>query len=201
MPSYLTVKEAATYIGRSTSAVRRIIRPIFKDDQHPDRHHLQPSVEEVRELRLKGETFLWRVNQELLDRRIIANPTTESSAAPAPAFQRSDPLLRELVTMLRDQVQQTQEQLKVKDQQIASLTEITNNLNERLREGNILIGSLQRQLALPMGEQRSVKTTSNASNRASKHTTKSSSNSQSLNSPKVASKKPAKKGFFARLFA
>jgi hypothetical protein len=48
--------------------------------------------------------------------------------------------------MLRDQLQQAHQQLQVKDQQISDLSEITKSLNERLREGNILMGSLQKQL-------------------------------------------------------
>lgn len=201
MTTFLSVKDAAQYIGRSTSAVRRIIRPILKDDQHPDRLHLQPSVEEARELRLKGETFLWRVSQELLDRRAATHPTSESAAVPAPAADRSDPMLRELIAMLREQVQQSQEQLKVKDQQIASLSEITNSLNERLREGNILIGSLQQQLALPAGKQRPAATTAHVSESAPKVAVKPAVNNQAAKPSKPAPKKPAKKGFFARLFA
>ena len=47
-----------------------------------------------------------------------------------------------LVEMLR-------KELDIKNQQINQQMELINGLSERMREGNILIGSLQQQLALP----------------------------------------------------
>ena len=41
--------------------------------------------------------------------------------------------------------------MKVKDDQIQALTEIVHSLNERMREGNVLMASLQKHLALPAG--------------------------------------------------
>lgn len=199
MTTFLTVKDAARHIGRSPSAVRRIIHPIIKDDQHPDRLHVQPSIQEARELRLKGENFAWRVSQELLDQRAPAKPRPDdrrATAGGAPA----DPALRELIGMLREQVQQSQKQLEVKDHQIASLTEITHNLNERLREGNILIGTLQRQLSLPAGDQRPTMVDAGTSHDAGSPSTKSGLKEHASKSPKAALKKPVPKGFFARLF-
>lgn len=44
MAKFLTVKEAAKVIGRSSSSIRRIIYPILEDDQHPDRPTSSPML-------------------------------------------------------------------------------------------------------------------------------------------------------------
>ena len=53
MPTFLTVKEAATQTGRSSSSIRRIIYPIIKKDKHPDRSHVEPTVKFYLELEAK----------------------------------------------------------------------------------------------------------------------------------------------------
>lgn len=198
MATFYTVSEAAQFISRSSSAVRRILRPIVKDDKHPDRGHVQPGVTEVRELRMRGETFGWRVSEELLQQELAARSATTSSHPPS--SQSLDSSSRELVVLLRDELQKTHEQLKVKDQQIATFSEITQSLNERIREGNILIGSLQRQLSLPSGEQRSaavaVPTDVSPTSAAP-----AVSKAAATRPAKSGGKKPPRKGFFARLFA
>ena len=54
MPTFLTMKEAATIVGKSPSSIRRVIYPIIEDDKHPDRKHIRPTVDEVAKLRVKG---------------------------------------------------------------------------------------------------------------------------------------------------
>ncbi len=146
MPTFLTVKEAAQQTRRSPSSIRRIIYPIIANDEHPDRSHVEPTVEQVKELRIKGENFAWRISQELLDREAPPMPTSDSREAEQSSTPGGETSLRELVIVLREELRQSHEQMSVKDQQIASLSEITKSLNERLREGNILMGSLQKQL-------------------------------------------------------
>jgi hypothetical protein len=153
MTKFLTVKEAAEQTGKSPSSIRRIIYPIIHDDQHADRSHIEPTNEQVQDLRMKGENFAWRLSEELLAREIGAKAPEVGSIKSTP-LTGVDPSLRELVALLRDQLQQSHEQLTVKDQQISSLTDLTKSLNDRLREGNILMGSLQQQFALPAGKPR-----------------------------------------------
>ena len=112
MADFLTVKEAAEKTGKSTSSIRRIIYPIVKDDLHPDRSQVQPSPEEARELRIKGENFPWRLSQELLDREIIEKQPSANSSSMASAGD--DAPLRELTILLRDQLEKSQTQLQVK---------------------------------------------------------------------------------------
>ena len=201
MPTFYTVSEAAQYIGRSTSAVRRILRPILKDDQHADRHYVQPSVDEVREIRMRGESFGWRISEELLDREVAARSAPideEATILPAGAI---DPSLRPLVTLLRDELQKTHEQLKVKDQQIENLSELMKSLNERLREGNILIGSLQRQLALPEATVKGTPSGQSSPKASPAQASRPAAKKPEPKIPKPLPKKQPKKGFFARLFS
>src|SRR4051794_23861783 len=47
MPGFLTVREAARRTGKSPSSIRRVLYPILQNDAHPDRQHIEPSVEEA----------------------------------------------------------------------------------------------------------------------------------------------------------
>src|SRR5438874_873393 len=94
MPTFLTVKEAAQLTGKSPSSIRRIFHPITKDDDHPDRQHVQPSVEEAARLRQNGENFAWHVSEELLRRELPADAAAEKGSAPLrPASSAENELL------------------------------------------------------------------------------------------------------------
>ena len=143
MTKFLTVAEAAKLVGKSPSSIRRIIYPILNSDQHPDRHQIKPDPQEAKTLRLKGENFPWRISEELLRRHVPeggAKPAGESKAGAQPAGDGS----ALLIEMLR-------RELDIKNRQLDTQNELLKGLSERLREGNILIGSLQQQLALPDG--------------------------------------------------
>lgn len=133
LTKFLTVNEAARQTGRSTSSIRRIIYPILKDDHHPDRSLVQPSPEQAKELRLRGENFPWKLSEQLLERDAATGKKPTSAGVGGVARQESA-ATQQLIGML-------QRELDTKNEQIAQL-------NERLREGNILIGSFQKQLAL-----------------------------------------------------
>ncbi len=75
MPQFLTVKEAAKFTGKSASSIRRVIYPIIEDDQHADRQHIEPTIEDVKKLRMKGENFAWRISEELLRREVPVEVT------------------------------------------------------------------------------------------------------------------------------
>jgi hypothetical protein len=145
MTTFLTVREAAHFVHKSPSSIRRIIHPIVRADNHPDRAHIQPSVEDAVQLRLKGESFAWRISDELLQRVVPAEESTAAASKP----QQSHAGDGALIAML-------QRELEIKNDQIRQQTELNSNqmkliegLSERIRESNILIGSLQQQLALP----------------------------------------------------
>jgi len=147
MPKFLTVKEAAELTGKSPSSIRRIIYPILDNPKHPDRSQIEPSAKKATELRLKGENFPWRINEEFL-KRIPADESKGKAALKGTAAPR-DASSGVFIEMLRQELTIKNDQIATQNQLIANQNEIMKGLSERLREGNILIGSLQQQLALP----------------------------------------------------
>ncbi len=191
MSSFVTVKEAAQLTGKSPSSIRRIIYPIIHDDNHPDRPHIEPSVEEALQLRLKGDNFAWRLSEELLRREVPADaaPNMESSGATAKGASNAE---AELLAMLRRELDIKNQQITQQSELIAKQMELVSGLSERLREGNILIGSLQQRLALTDG--RDSKTSEPAKPKTARSTP---AEKGSTMPPKTT--KP-KKGFLSRLF-
>lgn len=191
MAHYLTVKEAAKLVEKSPSSIRRIIYPILEKDDHPDRHHVLPAPQEAIQLRLKGENFAWRISEELLRREVpveAASPTATPKATEAGESSHTT----ELIAMLRAE-------LDIKNQQIKQHMEMNKDLHERLRESNILIGSLQRQLALPSG-----KPTTDAQvveHDSPAPATKASPSKAGRRAGKSAKPAPRKRGLLRRLFA
>ena len=148
MSTFLTVKNAATQFNKSPSSIRRIIYPILEDDNHPDRHHVEPAPEEATSLRLKGENFAWRISEELLSREIPADSVAEKPAGTLPERDLGGGS-GELLDMLRKELDIKNQQLTQQSDVITKQMELIGGLSERLREGNILMGSLQQQLKLP----------------------------------------------------
>jgi hypothetical protein len=146
MNNFLTVNEAAKRTGKSASSIRRIIYPILKNDRHADRHHVEPDVKTAKALRVKGENFAWKISEELLRREIPEGETNANSASKSSIKNGSDQSVA-IVEILRTQ-------LDIKDQQIAAQNEVIKGLSERVREGNILMGSLQQQLSISDGSHR-----------------------------------------------
>jgi len=140
MTKFFTVKEAAKRTGKSPSAIRRILYPILADARHPDRRHIEPDVPTAKALRVKGENFAWRVSEELL-RREVPEGATKSKPETKSAANGGDQSAA-IIEILRNQ-------LDIKDQQIAAQNDVIKGLSERVREGNILMGSLQKQLSPP----------------------------------------------------
>ena len=191
METFLTVKEAARSTGKSPSSIRRIVYPIIHDDAHPDREHIQPTIEEVMQLRMKGENFAWRVSEELLRREIPAEAdqkkTNPNSSTRSAAHAEGD-----LLAVLRDELQIKNQQITQQGELIARQMELINGLSERLREGNILMGTLQQRLSLPDGRTGNQPISAKAKRAPSTHPEKGSTIA-----PKTAK---TKKSFLARFF-
>jgi len=141
MTTFLTVKEAAKLVGKSPSSIRRILYPILDDNRHPDRHHIEPDVATAKTLRVKGENFAWKISEELL-RREMPEGDSKSASNSKSRTHDSDDHSDAIIEILRGQ-------LTIKDQQIAAQNDVIKGLSERVREGNILMGSLQQQLSPP----------------------------------------------------
>lgn len=207
MPSFLTVKEAAKLTGKSPSSIRRVIYPIIGDDdhhvggerdhghldreQHRDRHHIQPNPEDVQALRLKGDNFAWRISEELLRREV---PIESEPAEPVErlASRETNNGNVELLAMLRRELDIKNHQITQQSEMLSKQMELISGLSERLREGNILIGSLQQQLALPDSKVRKQSDVFEA---------KASESAPADKGSELAKKKAKpKKSFFSRLF-
>ena len=144
MPTFLTVREAAQRYGKSPTSIRRAIYPIVRDDMHADRGSIEPSVEEALKLRVSGVSFPWRISEDLLARIV----RTDAGAARGPMNGGGRPTATyadaDFIAFLRSEVE-------IKNQQIARNDETIKALNERLRESNVLMATLQQRLALTDG--------------------------------------------------
>ena len=146
MTNFLTVNAAATFSNRSPSSVRRIIYPILEHKKHPDRHHIEPDVATAKSLRMKGENFAWKISEELL-RRVMKEEGPKAHAESKSTVKGAPDQSTAIIEILR-------KQLDIKDQQISAQNDVIKGLSERVREGNILMGSLQQQLSLTDGSSR-----------------------------------------------
>ncbi len=141
MDTLLTIAEAAEKVARSHSTIRRLIKTIADSPAHPDRSGIEPSRKVVEAFKKKGENFTWMVREDVLRRHLQSAPNTEEKQDASSSGQ-----------MKQDVFQILRKELEIKNRQIEKQWDVINSLNERLREGNILMGSLQQRLALPTGE-------------------------------------------------
>ena len=188
---FLSVRAAAERVGKSASAIRRLLYPIVKQDDHPDRDLIQPSVEEVRRLRMSGDTFPWKVSDELLKRVKVVEPSTDHSPTSGSGKLGANGE-SELLAMLRRELDIKNRQIGQQADLIGEQVKLVGGLSERLREGNVLIATLQQRLALTDGRNQSRAVVEANSTAGSVATTDD-----------VTSEPPAKpraKGVFARLF-
>lgn len=134
---FFTISEAAEKTGRSLSTIRRLIKGIADDDTHVDRAAVTPSPKEVAVFKKKDENFAWKIREDILLR--------EFKGALKDAKKETAEARGDIFAIL-------QKELDLKNQQIEKQWEVIHALNDRLREGNILMGSLQKRLALPSPE-------------------------------------------------
>lgn len=131
---FLTIAEAAEKTGRSASTIRRLIQSIAEDDKHQDRTALQPNPKQVAAFKKKGENFTWKIKEDIITRNFGSAPVEEKKKKAEPAA--------DIFSIL-------QNELSLKNAQIEKQWEVIHALNDRLREGNMLMGSLQKRLSLP----------------------------------------------------
>lgn len=167
MPTFHTVKEAAKLTGKSPSSIRRIIHPIVQTDQHPDRKHVSPTVEEAHNLREKGINFAWRISDELLHRVIPPQSDTGEGTDTSPKHAQLHGTV-DLLATLRKELDIKNQQIENQFKQLSQYAELMKGLSERLREGNVLIASLQKQLSPPESDKSLTTTAIDASTQPSR---------------------------------
>jgi hypothetical protein len=190
--TYLTIADAVELSGRSPSTIRRLIRTIADDVSHPDRLGVEPTPEAVEAFKKKGENFTWKIREDILQKHLKSAPKEEKKRA---SERVSEPTA--------DILQILQKELDLKSQQIEKQWEVIHALNDRLREGNILMGSLQQRLALPGGDKvapAAMAETSKASTEGAKKpsTEKEAVAAEASSAPPA--KKAAKKGLLGWMF-
>lgn len=141
----LTIREAAEKTGHSPHKIRRLIKSIADQPLHARRSEVEPSPADVVRLTAEGVQFTWRISEELVRLELGDAASTHAGEKPTAGGGESAELLN-LLQRVIDAKEKAEaglfEQLRVKDAQIVAL-------NDRLRESNVLMASVQRQLAEP----------------------------------------------------
>lgn len=140
-PLFLTIAEASEKTGRSHSTIRRLIKTITETTGHADREGVEPSIKEVEVFKKKGENFTWKIREDIVIKNFPGAPSQEAKADANSAGKMKDDILGIL-----------KKELGLKNDQIEKQLQVIQSLNERIREGNILMGSLQQRLSLPHPE-------------------------------------------------
>jgi hypothetical protein len=143
----LTIREAAEKTGHSPHKIRRLIKAIADQTTHADRPQIEPGAADVERLTAEGVQFTWRITEELVRRELgetVAPASGESESGTAGGGESADlmNLLQRTIDAKEKAEARLFEQLRVKDEQIAAL-------HDRLRESNVLMQSLQKQLPEP----------------------------------------------------
>lgn len=145
--AFISIREAATMTGKSDTSIRRLIVPIIKSENHPDRVHILPTVEEVLQLRIKGESFAWKIEAAWLVEAIPPGTSGERRSNEAD----SDTASSGLIAMLQKELEIKNSQISQANAIIGQHAALISGLTDRLKEGNILIANLQQRLALTDG--------------------------------------------------
>lgn len=197
MDQHLTLSEARAFTRKSESTLKRLLREIVSNPNHPDRPSILPSVDEVERRKAAKEPYVWKIDRHLLLRRF---PADEPTPQPDGGVPRTSDASAPSGVML----QVLQEQLKSKDQQIRTLEvqldrkdEQISNLNERMRESNVLMRELQQRLALPMPKPSVTEQVAVPKPVSPRPATKPAT--KVISKPQAKSSKQ-KRGFLARLF-
>ena len=191
---YLTVKQAAELVGKSKSAIRRAIYPIVESENHPDRDHIRPGIEEATALRMKGLNFPWQISEEILRREfpIEANLQKGSERLPQKSSTSEN---AELIAMLRVELDIKNQQIATQSKVITSQIEMMNGLSARLQEGNVLIATFQQRFLLAETKQSEPQ-----SERSKNDSTKKPEKGNKMPAKPLSKIAKPKKSFFSRLF-
>ena len=141
----MTVGEAKKLTCKSESTIKRLVREIVADASHPDRDSIQPSHDEVEELRTSKQQYVWRIDPALLIRRFPPSPASGEANGVDTANQPAGDLV---IHVLQEQLQSKDAQIRSLEKQLDRKDEQIANQNERQRETNILMKELQQRLAL-----------------------------------------------------
>lgn len=150
MDQHLTVREARAFTGKSESTIKRLIREVTADPNHPDRPRILPSPEEVERRKKAGDVFVWKINQDFLLQRFPKTNGEEGSSGSdsRTSTDSRDANAEAIIHVLREQLVSKDRQLQTLETQLDRKDEQIKNLNDRMHESNILMKELQTRLAI-----------------------------------------------------
>lgn len=181
---FLTIAEAVEKTNRSPSTIRRLIRTITDAASHVDREGILPTSTEVEVLKKKGENFTWKIQEEVLFKHMKGALKEDKKSEPESK---------------KDILQILHRELEIKNGQIEKQWEVIHSLNDRLREGNMLMGALQKRLTLPSSEGANASAVDAVPVMAAKEAAHAPSKKASATDAATSAKKASKKGLFAWL--
>lgn len=143
MTTPLTVREACEFTGKSESTIKRLIRDITANEDHPERDLVAPSAAELKAKRDSGEPYAWKIDRSLLERRYPPDEAApdDGSASNGRAESRGGESTDRLVTVLEKTISVLEEELREKNRQIDAF-------QERQREQNLLLKNLHDRIAI-----------------------------------------------------
>ena len=209
----LTIGQASELTGRSEYAIRRLIKRLLETEKDTEKHISQEPI--------TNGSFRYSIEKEYLLHHLpqpdatsqdhLAQPNMQGNTSPngkpnpqgsiqnlQPDAQPYNQLAakNEIIEVLKSQLQQRDEQLKKKDEQISQLL-------ERGREANILLKGYQDKYLLdaPSMNQKPAKSTQSSDDAPhkirEKQPAKATSNSKPNKFKQQKSDKPKKKGFLS----
>ncbi len=134
---FLSLKDAEAFTGKSRSTLRRFVESITRTENHPDRHLIEPSIDEVKQLHASNNPFAWRINRELLEREFRKQGTDTAKSTEESQSGASS----ELVQLLKQSIDMLRDELTEKNKQISQF-------QERQRESNLLMQQANERLTL-----------------------------------------------------
>ncbi len=148
MDQHLNVKEACKLVGKSESTIKRLIREVASDVNHDDRQFILPNHEEVERRKATKEPYVWKLDQQLLLRRFPHDSIEEEGSQSVNGSGKREASDSNLESALRDQIRSLETQNTLLVSQLDRKDGQISNLNERMRESNILMKELQQRLAI-----------------------------------------------------
>lgn len=148
MDQHLTLSEARDITGKSESTIKRLLREIVADDNHPDRSAILPPPDEVRRKRGAKEPYAWKIDRQILMRRFPPETTAKKGTAAASQSAAAPQGLDAVMQVLQEQLRSKDEQIRTLEKQLDRKDEQIANANDRLRESNVLMHDMQKRLAL-----------------------------------------------------
>lgn len=147
MDQHLTVREARAFTRKSESTLKRLIREVTAEPNHPDRSQILPAPDEVERRKKAGDVFVWKINQDFLLRRFPKTDEEGSSASQAkPSTESRD--TNATIKILQDQLQSKDRQIQTLETQLDRKDEQIKSLNDLMHETNVLMHELQARLAI-----------------------------------------------------